>query len=83
MIAAGMSHPAMIHVVAGFVAAVRRWDEPLPGLCLEIPNRLNDKAFLTPFIMEDRALKAWGSTSDLTFSNFLAGYFEVIASHLL
>jgi len=44
MIAAGMSHPAMIHVVAGFVAAVRRWDEPLPGLCLEIPNRLNGRA---------------------------------------
>lgn len=32
MIAVGMKHPAMTHAVAGFVAAVKRWGNPLFAL---------------------------------------------------
>jgi len=32
MIAVGTKHPPMIHAVAGFVAAVKRWGKPLFAL---------------------------------------------------
>jgi hypothetical protein len=55
MIAVGMKHPAMTHAVEGFVPAVRRWDKPLLSLCLGILERLNDKAYPSPPILEGRA----------------------------